>query len=178
MCAPAVHGTVCLQVSLYMRLLAFVRMRTMTFLLCSCVLTLCDRFHVSECRLIVVNAAIMCLQFRDLKDILRFLDSVAAAGNDWVVSRYIERPLLLRGNRKFDIRTWVLLDTNYNVYLYRCVVPVFLFAVIVAPSISTVLCTGMAIRHIVIVSSSCSPCCVSRRCVCLRIPVVCVCFKL
>ena len=60
-------------------------------------------------------------QLRELKDIIGFLESPLAAGNDWVVSRYIERPLLLRGSRKFDIRTWVLLDADYNVYLYRSV---------------------------------------------------------
>jgi len=33
-------------------------------------------------------------------------------------SRYIERPLLLRG-RKFDIRLWALVDDAFNVWVYR-----------------------------------------------------------
>jgi hypothetical protein len=37
----------------------------------------------------------------------------------WVVQRYIHNPLLLRGGRKFDLRCWVLLDADYNVWLYQ-----------------------------------------------------------
>jgi len=47
----------------------------------------------------------------------------AAAGeavSSWVVQRYVANPLLLQGGgRKFDMRCWVLLDKEYNIFLYR-----------------------------------------------------------
>ena len=42
-----------------------------------------------------------------------------AIASAWVVQRYIHNPLLLRGGRKFDLRCWVLLDADYNVWLYQ-----------------------------------------------------------
>ena len=37
-----------------------------------------------------------------------------------MVQRYVANPLLLDGGgRKFDMRCWVLLDSEYNIHLYR-----------------------------------------------------------
>jgi hypothetical protein len=38
---------------------------------------------------------------------------------EWVVQKYIENPLLLEGGRKFDIRCWIILDQEYNVWMYK-----------------------------------------------------------
>eukprot|EP00057_Strongylocentrotus_purpuratus_P032514 XP_787911.3 PREDICTED: tubulin--tyrosine ligase-like [Strongylocentrotus purpuratus] len=49
-------------------------------------------------------------------ELLSFVDSHPHAH---VVQKYIENPLLLPGSRKFDIRCWVLLDHQYNIYLMK-----------------------------------------------------------
>ncbi len=55
---------------------------------------------------------------RDPAEIMAHVDE-AANGRAWVVQRYITRPLLLRGGRKFDIRMWVCVDEHFACYVYR-----------------------------------------------------------
>ena len=44
----------------------------------------------------------------------------ASTGNiAWVVQQYIKEPMLLSGSRKFDIRMWVLVDADFNVYIHK-----------------------------------------------------------
>jgi hypothetical protein len=54
------------------------------------------------------------------EEILEFIDTQMTGSIAWVVQRYLERPLLIpRGMRKFDIRLWVLLDSSYQIHVYR-----------------------------------------------------------
>ena len=55
----------------------------------------------------------------DLEKILAHIDEQPKGSIAWVVQRYIERPLLLEGGRKFDIRCWVLLTPDYRIHLYK-----------------------------------------------------------
>ncbi|KAE8601253.1 hypothetical protein XENTR_v10013603 [Xenopus tropicalis] len=53
----------------------------------------------------------------DATELLDFIDN---QGQVHVIQKYLESPLLLEpGHRKFDIRSWVLVDNQYNIYLYR-----------------------------------------------------------
>ena len=38
--------------------------------------------------------------------------------NTFIIQKYIEKPLLLYG-RKFDIRVWVLLNQDYDVFMFK-----------------------------------------------------------
>uniref|UniRef100_H3CF07 Tubulin--tyrosine ligase n=1 Tax=Tetraodon nigroviridis TaxID=99883 RepID=H3CF07_TETNG len=53
-------------------------------------------------------------------DANQLLDFIDDQGQVHVIQKYLEKPLLLEpGHRKFDIRSWVLVDHQYNIYLYR-----------------------------------------------------------
>ncbi|XP_058507259.1 tubulin--tyrosine ligase [Solea solea] len=54
---------------------------------------------------------------QDANQLLEYIDN---QGQVHVIQKYLEKPLLLEpGHRKFDIRSWVLVDHQYNIYLYR-----------------------------------------------------------
>ncbi|XP_053567924.1 tubulin--tyrosine ligase [Bombina bombina] len=53
----------------------------------------------------------------EASELLNFIDN---QGQVHVIQKYLENPLLLEpGHRKFDIRSWVLVDNQYNIFLYR-----------------------------------------------------------
>ncbi|XP_056465465.1 tubulin--tyrosine ligase [Gadus macrocephalus] len=53
----------------------------------------------------------------DANQLLEYIDN---QGQVHIIQKYLEKPLLLEpGHRKFDIRSWVLVDSQYNIYLYR-----------------------------------------------------------
>ncbi|XP_069091171.1 tubulin--tyrosine ligase [Pleurodeles waltl] len=53
----------------------------------------------------------------DAVQLLHYIDN---QGQVHVIQKYLEDPMLLEpGHRKFDIRSWVLVDHQYNIYLYR-----------------------------------------------------------
>ncbi|XP_069810361.1 tubulin--tyrosine ligase [Dendropsophus ebraccatus] len=53
-------------------------------------------------------------------DATQLLDFIDNQGQVHVIQKYLENPLLLEpGHRKFDIRSWVLVDNQYNIFLYR-----------------------------------------------------------
>ncbi len=60
-----------------------------------------------------------CVLMDDLETMVAFLRGVADDAGAWVVQQYVDRPLLYVGNRKFDIRCWVVVRPNYQILLYR-----------------------------------------------------------
>ncbi|CAH2253131.1 tubulin--tyrosine ligase [Pelobates cultripes] len=53
----------------------------------------------------------------DASELLNFIDN---QGQVHVIQKYLEHPMLLEpGHRKFDIRSWVLVDNQYNIFLYK-----------------------------------------------------------
>lgn len=61
--------------------------------------------------------------FEEVEAYLLTLEGLVRTGeqiSSTVVQRYVENPLLLeQGRRKFDVRCWVLLDSDFRVHLYR-----------------------------------------------------------
>jgi len=57
---------------------------------------------------------------RDFDQLLAHVDAdfEGLRTQSWVVQLYIERPYLIH-NRKFDIRTWVALDSQYRIFHFR-----------------------------------------------------------
>jgi tubulin--tyrosine ligase len=64
-----------------------------------------------------MNKAVGIRVMQDPDAILHYIDTHGEQG-EWVVQKYIERPFLIHG-RKFDIRTWVVVGTRYDVWLWQ-----------------------------------------------------------
>ena len=61
-------------------------------------------------RIVVVNG---------LRDVKAHCESLSDDSVAWVASRYLHNPALVVGRRKFDVRCWVLLDKDYNMYMHK-----------------------------------------------------------
>lgn len=55
----------------------------------------------------------------DYDEIIDHINSQPDGSKPWLVQRYVENPVLLRGGRKFDMRIWVLLTHDFKVYIHR-----------------------------------------------------------
>ena len=60
-----------------------------------------------------------CVLMDELETMMEFLGGMAEDAGAWVVQQYVHRPLLLVGDRKFDIRCWVVVRPDYTILLYR-----------------------------------------------------------
>ncbi len=56
---------------------------------------------------------------KNLDSIKSHIEGLSHESVAWVASKYLHQPALVEGNRKFDIRCWVLLSQNYEFYVYR-----------------------------------------------------------
>jgi tubulin---tyrosine ligase len=53
------------------------------------------------------------------EEIMGHINQQPDGSKPWLVQQYIEKPLLLNGNRKFDIRVWVLLTHDFKVFIHK-----------------------------------------------------------
>ena len=52
-------------------------------------------------------------------EIVTHLQEQRENSSPWVVQKYCENPMLLEQGRKFDMRLWVLVNENFDIFLYK-----------------------------------------------------------